>query len=86
MQFPDHRGKDIWEVYINGNDEPRTVSSKTEGGMTGFRLPQYDSAVFYNGWLAGVIGPCCGAMITGGDGGEGEDNLIASIRAAKVAA
>lgn len=83
-QFPDvWKSKDTWEVYINGNDTPRTVSSKLDGGMTDFLLPCYDSAVFYNGWLAGTIGPFDGALL--GEPGS-ESHLIDSIRAAKASA
>jgi hypothetical protein len=76
-RFPDHRGgTNEWEIILNGNAERRTVKPRDWGEID---LPSFTAAVFWNGWLAGLLDPYGGVLTVGT--GANEDALIASIRA-----
>jgi hypothetical protein len=80
-KVPDHRGGgNSWELVINGNAEPRkanrAIPRAEQWGE--LELPAFTAAVFWNGWLAGLINPYGGCLAAGS--GANEDALIASIR------
>ena len=76
--FPDHRGTAKWEIIINGNKEPVTVKPEQWGEMS---LGPFTMAVFWNGWLAGLITPVAGTIAAHPDGAN-EDNLLKSLEIA----
>lgn len=81
-KFCDHRGGTVtaaWEVIINGNAETRKVSGIQWGEM---ELPPFTAAIFWNGWLAGLVDPYNGVLAANKQGAN-EDDLIKSIRAIK---
>jgi hypothetical protein len=81
-KFCDYRGGTVtaaWEVIINGNAEARTVKGIQWGEL---ELPPFTAAVFWNGWLAGLIDPYNGVIAANANGAN-EDALIKSIRAIK---
>lgn len=65
-----------WTIALNGTKQKTEVT--IEGAM-GATLEPYQMAVFFNGWLAGLMYPN-GGVICAGEAGN-EDNLIAALRA-----
>ena len=43
-----------WWFAVNGNTTPRTIKAPQWGDI---EVPAYSAAVFYNGWLAGLVNP-----------------------------
>ena len=82
-RFPDHRGTGAqWQIIANGNKEPRKVEPDQWGEM---ELPPFHFAVFWNGWLAGLLSPTpdgnFGGSLAANPNGADEENLILSIEA-----
>lgn len=81
-RFRDVRGEGDIEVFINGNRDSRHVKSEIPDGMD-IELSCFNSAVFFNGTIVGLIDPYGGALIGGPDT---EARLIDSIKAAREVA
>lgn len=67
-----------WEVAVNGWQE--TVNVPMTDDCMGAELPPFHMAVWYNGFLAGLMTPFQGVIAAGE--GANEDTLIAAIDAA----
>lgn len=67
---------DNWKMALNGGETP--VTSKPEGCMD-ISIEPYEMAVWWNGWLAGTIGPYDGVLVAHPDGAN-EGNLITAMR------
>ncbi len=65
-----------WTVAINGHDS--AVHVGPDKSMD-FDLPPYHMAVWYNGWIAGLVTPDGGSMAAGE--GANEDTLIEALKA-----
>jgi len=65
-----------WIVCVNGTRE--TVKAEPEGTMGCNEVPPVHAALFYNGWLAGLISPA-GGWIAAGEGAN-EATFIEAIR------
>lgn len=63
-----------WTIGLNGTKQRHRVD--IEGGM-GADLEPFHIAVFYNGWLAGIL-TAHGGMLCAGTWGN-EDNLIEAL-------
>ena len=70
-----------WTIAINGHREE--VECKPEGTM-GAPVPGFGMAVWWHGWLAGLIGPGGGGLAAHPEGAS-EDRLIAALEARIVA-
>ena len=66
-----------WVVAINGKDKP--VAVEIEDSMGCQELQPFEMAIFFNGWLAGLLNPG-GGMICAGKAAN-EDTFIAAVRA-----
>jgi len=67
---------DHWTVVVNGQSEPREVKPEESMGAT---IRPFEAAVFFNGWLAGIMSPFDGAIADGE--AANEDTLIKAIEA-----
>lgn len=77
MKFEDSRGMGgNWEFFCNGTKETQTVHPKQWGK---FELEPFSLAVWWNGWLAGVINPKGGMIAFGSRANEAE--FIKSLEA-----
>lgn len=65
---------DKWEVATNGHDKPIDVEPP---GCMKATIDPYHTAVWYNGWLAGLMTPF-GGIIAAGEGAN-EDTFIAAL-------
>lgn len=63
---------DAWQFAINGTDEEQDVTPDEAMKAT---IPPYHAAVWYNGWVAGLMHPMGGTMMAGA--GANEDAFIA---------
>lgn len=70
----EHRVDEHWTVAINGKEEP--VEVEPDGCMR-VKLEPYHLAVWWRGWLAGLLTPCFGVLL-----GADEDSLIAALKTA----
>ncbi|HEY3492668.1 MAG TPA: hypothetical protein VGK43_06925 [Solirubrobacterales bacterium] len=70
----EHRVDEHWTVAINGKEE--AVEVEPDGCMR-VKLEPYHLAVWWHGWLAGLLTPTAGALL-----GADEDSLIAALKAA----
>lgn len=68
---------DRWYIAVNGHDEPIKVEPHE---MMGATVPPFEAAIFYNGWLAGLVGPSGGAIAHGE--AANEDSFIQAVREA----
>lgn len=69
---------DRWTFAINGLDKPVAVDLG-EGSMGIEKLERFHMAIWFNGWLAGIIHPF-GGIICAGEAGN-EDELIKALEA-----
>jgi len=60
----EHRIDDQWFVAMNGHPEHR-MAKGPDGGMSDVTVPPYQAAIWFNGWLAGLIGPFDGILAAG---------------------
>lgn len=76
---------DPWKLAVNGHEE--AMSAGDEEHII-IRIPPYEAAVWYNGWLAGLISPLEGVILSGinPEGGCSEEVLIAVLDQAIVQA
>lgn len=72
-----HKVDDNWTIAINGKVD--AVRVEIEGDM-GATIPPFEAAVFYNGWLAGLLSPVEGIIVAGE--GANEDTFIVALDAA----
>lgn len=77
-----HRVDEHWTVSINANAEEANVSPE---GTMGADVPAFHAAVWWNGWLAGLLSPYGGEFAAHPEGAN-EDRFIADLRAATEAA
>lgn len=63
-----------WQIAVNGTDKP--MLAQPEGSM-GVTIEPYHMAVFFNGWLAGLLTPRDGTFVCGAAGNE--DAFIAAL-------
>jgi hypothetical protein len=67
---------DHWTLAINGSDEEKDVDLGQDSmGIT--KLKTFQMAIWFNGWLAGILNPV-GGIICAGEAGN-EDNLIRAL-------
>ena len=59
IEFDDYRGKDKWKLVVNGNSEKKDLI--LDGGEK-LNMPAFGFAIFWNGWLAGLMTPGGGQM------------------------
>lgn len=65
-----------WTFAINGSDGPKDVEfGDSSMGIT--NLKTVEMAVWFNGWLAGILNPFSGIICAGEAGNE--DNLIRAL-------
>lgn len=73
---------DHWEIWVNGQTTPRRIANAPESTMAhDCEVPAFSAAVFFNGWLAGLVDPY-GGVIAGGSGAN-EDTLLDALRIAR---
>lgn len=65
-----------WSFALNGMDKEQELSPGPE--TMGCNVPPYHAAIFYNGWLAGLLSPTGGAIAAGE--GANEANLIEALK------
>lgn len=66
-----------WTIAMNGKDEPVDVDlGEASMGMT--NLKPYEMAIWFNGWLAGILTPVDGIICHGEAGNE--DNFIRDVK------
>lgn len=70
-----------WKVAINGSKTNKRVGPE---GCMATSLAPYQMAVWWHGWLAGLLSPAGGEIAAHPDGAN-EDRLIADLRAATSA-
>lgn len=68
---------DNWTIAVNGTD--RTLECKPDGTM-GAGIEPFHMAVWWNGWLAGLLHPYGGVIAAGS--AANEESFVAAIRAA----
>lgn len=51
---------DNWSFAVNGTSLPQTVESF---GTMGAEIPPFHAAIWWNGWLAGIVSPFSGSMV-----------------------
>jgi hypothetical protein len=66
-----------WAVVLNGTDAP--IHAEPEGSMGCPDVAPVHAAIFYNGWLAGVLSPA-GGWIAAGEGAN-ESTFIEDMKA-----
>lgn len=64
-----------WKFAINGKDKPVEVSIPDSMGIES--LEPFHMAIFFNGWLAGLLTPAGGTMCAGE--AANEDSFIAAV-------
>ena len=72
-----------WYIAVNAHGEPRRVTP--EGGMP-VDVPPFHLAVWWHGWLAGILHPTEGGQFAAHPDGANEDRFIADVTAATKAA
>lgn len=65
-----------WTLALNGTDKDVEVNIKDSMGVD--KLHPFHMAVFFNGWLAGLM-TATGGVICAGEAGN-EDNLIKALQ------
>jgi hypothetical protein len=70
-----------WEVAVNASAEQVTVPTTSE--RMGADIPRFHVAVWYNGWLAGLMTPFDGVIAAGE--GANEETLLAALEGALAA-
>ena len=74
-KFEDYRGGgNTWEIFVNGNSRMVEIKAAQWGEL---ELPSFHMAIFWNGWLAGMMTFSSGQIAAGE--GANEDSLIESI-------
>lgn len=73
-----HRVDDHWTIAANA--QKATMRVEPHGCMEA-ELPPFHMAVWWNGWLAGILAPD-GGPIAAHPEGANEDRLIADLKAA----
>jgi len=63
-----------WQVAVNANPHEAIIAVKQWGPCT---IPSMNAAIFFNGWLAGIITPFGGTLAAGSEANE--DKLIAAL-------
>lgn len=66
----------LWSFAINGTDRPVAVDMGEKSMGVG-ALNSFNMAIFYNGWLAGLLDPRGGTICAGEAGNE--DNFIKAL-------
>lgn len=70
-----------WWAWMNGAKEPRKIEDAPAQSMAyGMEVPPFTAAVFFNGWLAGLVDPGGGTLCAGAVANE--NALCAAMRAA----
>ena len=72
---------DDWTIALNGHNQ--TTDAAPDGAMK-CPVPPFHVAVWWHGWLAGIVGPGDGDFAAGS--GANEDSFIAAIDSAIGAA
>jgi hypothetical protein len=70
---------DDWTVAVNGHGH-ETIACTPEGTM-GCDVPPYHMAVWWHGWLAGIVSPAGGAFAAHPTGAN-QDRFVSDVRAA----
>lgn len=65
-----------WRVVINGTEADHEVALSDE--CMGATVPPVHMAVFWNGWLAGILNPAGGVLAAGE--AANEDTFIAAMK------
>jgi hypothetical protein len=73
-----HKVDEHWTLAVNAHPAPVDV---TPDGTMGAEVPPFTAAVWWHGWLAGLIGPGGGSIAAHPEGAN-EDRLIADLQAA----
>jgi len=66
-----------WTIAVNGHD--KTIQAEPEGMMQA-KIPPHSAAIWFNGWMAGILDPF-GGIIAAGEAAN-EDTFIAALDAA----
>jgi hypothetical protein len=66
-----------WKIAVNGRQQD--VDIPNDGVCMGATIPPYHLAIWYNGWLAGLMSPFDGILAAGS--GANEETLIAALEA-----
>lgn len=74
----EHKVDERWTVAVNPHS--RAIKSEPAGTM-GADVPPFTAAVWWHGWLAGLLTPAGGAIAAHPEGAN-EDRFIADLRAA----
>lgn len=75
LRFPDYRGgNNFWELFVNGNKEKRKVNAEQWGEI---ELKPFTFAIFWNGWLAGLMTLFGGEMAVGE--GANKESFLKSL-------
>ena len=74
----EHQIDETWRVAVNPHREQQEIPARD--GHMGASIPHAHAAVWYYGWLAGLLSPA-GGPIAAGDGAN-EETLIAALEAA----
>ena len=71
---------DAWEIAVNGHHV--TLQTAQTHNRMGCQVKPFTCAVFYHGWLAGLLNPYGGVIAAGPDDGANEANFIAALEKA----
>jgi len=69
-----HRIDDDWTVAANGHREPMRAAP---GGAMDVEILPFEMAIWWHGWLAGIIGPSGGAIADHPEGANEKHLLVA---------
>ncbi len=77
-----HEIDDHWSIAVNGHDADRHfVGDPT---MMSIDVPRFSAAIWWNGWLAGIVDPYAGVIADGAEANE--DTFVAALDNAIVKA
>lgn len=72
-----------WKIAVNGHQE--TLELAQTHNCMGCHVKPFTCAVFYHGWLAGLLNPYGGVIAVGPNEGANEANFIAALEKAASA-
>lgn len=76
-----HKVDENWTIALNAHNAPVHVDLQVEQDLMPVDVPAFGAAVWWHGWLAGLLTPGAGAIAAHPEGAS-EERLIADLKAA----